>query len=509
MKKLLSILLVSAVLFSMAACNTEEPAATTGGTQATIATDAADDTTAASADDDITADTTAADDTATGDIVSIKWIQVGSGMPTNYDAWKANIDQYAGEKIGVHLDMEIVSWGDWGNRRPIIVNTNEPYDILFTNMDTYSNDVELGAFADITDMVKTQTPDLFSLIPGNYWDASLVNGSIYAVPTYKDSSMTQYFVWDKELADQYEIEYSDMHELADVSDALYTVQEGEDITPFILSKDGFGPLLSWYDAMGTGLRPMGVRYDDGERKVVSVFEQDDVMRDLKQLHQWYKDGIINSDAATLAEVPKYRFFMVAQGWSGAAATTWGPGMDKEAIAIQYGDTIVSNETVQGSLSAISASSANPEKALELLQLVNTDSYLRDALYYGLEGDDFEYTDDNKVHRLKTEWPMAGYTQGTFFNVTQLDDVDFNQWDEVKELNENANPSVLLGFSFDRSSVVNELANCNEIYLRYVSEVLTGTVDPETAVPEMIAELNDAGFQTILEEAQSQIDTHFA
>ena len=31
--------------------------------------------------------------------------------------------------------------------------------------------------------------------------------------------------------------------------------------------------------------------------------------------------------------------------------------------------------------------------------------------------------------------MAGYTQGSFFAITPTDDFDFNQFDEVKELNE--------------------------------------------------------------------------
>jgi len=441
-------------------------------------------------------------------IVTIKWIQVGGGMPANYTAWKANLDAYLEEKIGVHLDMEIVSWGDWGNRRPIIVNTNEPYDILFTNMEAYAADVALGAFADITELVESSASALRDMIPESYWDACRVGNRIYAVPTYKDSSATQYFIWDKGIADAYGIAYQDFHTLTDLNDALYTIKEKENITPFILSADGLGALLTWYDSMGTGLRPLGVRYDDDSRSVVSVFEQPEVLRDLQLLHQWYMDGIINADAATLLEVPKYRFVMVAQGWSGAAETTWGPNMAKEVVAVQWGDTIVSNETVQGSMSCISAGSKHPEKALELLQLVNTDSYVRDALYYGLEGDNFDYIADGKVHRNNADWTMAGYTQGTFFNVTQTDDVDFNQWDEVRALNESASPSVLLGFAFDISPVSNEMANCKEVYARYIGEILTGTVEPISAVSDMLAELNAAGFQTILDEAQAQIDAHF-
>ena len=90
--------------------------------------------------------------------------------------------------------------------------------------------------------------------------------------------------------------------------------------------------------------------------------------------------------------------------------------------------------------------------------------MRDLFYYGVEGDNWQYTDDTKtaVHKNNADWPMAGYTQATFFNVTPTDDVDFNQWDEVKALNEAAKPSVLLGFYFDTSSVQDQLAACIEI-----------------------------------------------
>ena len=89
--------------------------------------------------------------------------------------------------------------------------------------------------------------------------------------------------------------------------------------------------------------------------------------------------------------------------------------------------------MRGSLNSISVNCEHPEKALAFLQLINTDSYVRDLFYYGVEGDNWQYTDDTKtaVHKNNADWPMAGYTQATFFNVTPTDDVDFNQWDEVR------------------------------------------------------------------------------
>ena len=382
---------------------------------------------------------------AEGDVVTLKWVTVGSSMPTNYDAWLAQINPYLEEKIGVNIEMDVIGWGDWDQRRNVIVNTNEPYDIIFGNMNTYNNDVQLGAYLATT--LEALTPILTEL---------------------KDKSNSAVFP---------------------------------------LNKNGATWLMTFYDGMNAGLGTLGVRYDDAEGKVVSVLEQDDVMANLKILHEWYNAGLINADAATLPEDNKYKVCSVAQGWPSAAITTWGPNMGVNAVAYQWGETVVSNDTVRGSLNSISVNCEHPEKALAFLQLINTDSYVRDLFYYGVEGDNWQYTDDTKtaVHKNNADWPMAGYTQATFFNVTPTDDVDFNQWDEVKALNEAAKPSVLLGFYFDTSSVQDQLAACIEIYNRYKGEVLTGTTDPTVSVPQMMEEMRAAGFDEIVAEAQTQVD----
>ncbi len=441
-----------------------------------------------------------------GDVVTLKWVTVGSGMPTNYDAWLEKVNPYLEAKIGVHIDMDVISWGDWDNRRNVIVNTNEPYDIIFGNDGTYVNDVTLGAYAEITEnMLKENAPGLLALIPTDYWDACRVNGKIYAVPTYKDSSMTYYFVWDKELLDKNGLDASEAHDLAAIEPILTALKDKTSEAVFPQNSNGASYLLSEYDSFSSGLPAIGVRYDDEGMKVVAVHEQEDVQASLAMLHKWYGMGLINADAATHAESNKYNVCSVAQGWPYAAVSTWGPNMGVEAVAYQFGPTIVSNGTVQGSLNSVSVNSQHPDKALQLLNLVNTDSYVRDSFYFGEEGYNWDYTDEGRVHKHNAEWTMAGYTQATFFTTTQLDTEEFNQWDEVKALNEAATPSVLLGFFFDTANVQDELASCIEIYNRYRGEVMTGTTDPTVSVPQMMEEMRAAGFDDIVAEAQTQID----
>lgn len=440
------------------------------------------------------------------EVVTLKWVTVGSGMPTNYDAWLAKINPYLQEKIGVNIEMEVIGWGDWDNRRNVIINTNEAYDIIFGNDGTYVTDVQLGAYAEIPeDMLKENAPGLVELIPEGYWDACRVNGKIYAVPTYKDSSMTNYFVWDKDLLDQNGLDASEAHTLDALEPILTALKDKTSDPVYPQNSNGASYLLSTYDSFSSGLPVIGVRYDDEDMKVVATLEQEDIQAQLSILNKWYKMGLINADAATHAEANKYNVCSVAQGWPSAAITTWGPNMGVNAVAYQFGETIVSNGTVQGSLNSISVNCEHPEKALAFLNLLNTDAYVRDSFYYGLEGDNWDYTADGRIHKNNAEWTMAGYTQGTFFIVTPTDDVDFNQWDEVKALNEQARPSVLLGFFFDTTPVQDELASCIEIYNRYKGEVMTGTTNPAESVPQMMDEMRSAGFDAIVTEAQAQID----
>lgn len=501
MKKLIALLLASVMVLGLfAGCSGNKPAETKPGESQSAEKPSGDATTAGAKDE----------------IVNLKWVTVGNGKPENYDAWKAEMDAYLEEKIGVHLDVEVISWGDWDQRRNMIVSTNEPYDIMFTNNGTFYNDVNMGAFAKLDDLMD-QVPALRDFIPEDHWEACRVNGGLYAVPSYKDSSSTFFFIYDQELADATGLDYKNAHTLAEaekIVEAMYGIETANHAanTPvFYVHQGGVDAVYgSKYDDISAGCPAIGVSYKNGEPKVVSVFEQEDVKADLAILQDMYAKGYINSDANILTEAPKYRPFGIAVGWPSAADTIWGPNMavkDLKAVAVQWDNTVLSNATVQGSLNCISASCAHPEKALQLLELVNTDSKVRDMLFYGLEGDNFDYTEDGKVHKNNAEWTMAGYTQGTFFNVTTLDTDATNQWDEVKAQNESATLSPILGFSLNKEPISDKLDAIIAIFTEWRAALMTGA-DP-SACDNMVAAMKAAGLDDVIAEVQSQIDAWVA
>ncbi len=445
---------------------------------------------------------------ASEEVPTIRWVQIGFGMPDNYDAWSEHINSYIVDKIGARVEVEVIPWGDFKTRRSVMVNTGESYDIMFTPEEFFVNDVMMGAFSDITEKVKTITPDLYNMIPENYWKAVSIDGKIYGVPTYKDSSITNYYIWVKDYVDKYNIDVENLLTLEQMTPIFEKIRAEEGINPYPLASLAPSPAREIYDSLGSGLMAMGVAFDDETRTAVAIYEQEDILSELEVLHDWYKKGIINADAPTLAQAPAYRVMRIGQGWSTAATTVWGPQIGAEVIPIQRSRTILSNDTVRGSVNCINTNSSNIDKVLEFLQLINTDSYVRDAFYYGLEGDNFDYTADGRVHKNHDGWSMVGYPQATFFNVSLLDTETVDQWAEVKELNDNAYPSVVLGFTMNTEPVEDEIANCYTIFMKYRLQLLTGAGEPRSTVAAMMKEMRAAGFDKILNEAQAQLDSTF-
>lgn len=445
--------------------------------------------------------TEAATEATPAEIPELKWFAVGSGMPANYDSWKAKVDAYLEEKIGVHLDIEIIGWGDWDSRRSVIVSTNEPYDLMFTNMGTFVSDVNMGAFADISDLI-AQTPGLTDLIPSDYLDACRINGKLYGIPAYKDSSMTNFFVWSQADVEAYFPEYTEAHTLAEISDGLYALKAGTGRTPFMLNKDGLSCITgNKYDACSLGDVGIGIAYNGGT-EFVSVYEQEDVLADLALLQTWMKDGLINSDAAVLGEISGSYSLGVAQGWP-SAASTWGAQRTEEVVVSQFENTVLSNDTVLGSITCISASSKHQAEALKLLELVNTDTTLRDMLWYGEEGVNFEYVDENgtqKVSRINEDWTMAAYTQGTFFVGTPL--VGEAGYGEILEQNANAIASPAMGFSVDTTNIADLMSAVQAVFAEYKGLIMTGT-GTQADIDAMVAAMRDAGMDQILEEVNAQ------
>lgn len=435
--------------------------------------------------------------------VHLLWWQIG-GTPTDAEAVMKEANKYSGEKIGVTADIKYIGWGDWGSKVPAIISSGEYYDIMFTNGNYYVQHSAMGAFADITDLVQKEVPELYSFIPELVWSGIKVNDRYFSVPTYKDSSQTQYWVWDKELVDQLGIDYKSIDTYEELDGALKKLKEARpNEYPLFCDSTGLNTFLYKYDQIA-GLPCLAVSFEDPSAKVVNPFAQTDVMESLEYMHKWYKAGIINPDAATTKEVPKWRMMYSAQGFDGADAI-WSANAGKAMVSSISYNAVYSTSSIQGSVNAISAGSKYVKEALKYLELCNLDPKMRNMLSYGLEGVHYKKTAEGTVEYINDAFRPATYSQATFFTMMPVAPNAPDQWERVKKQNETAKASPILGFSFDPTNVETEIANLKAEYDKYSAEILTGTRNPKEAVPQLNKALEAAGLQKVIDEAQKQVN----
>ena len=463
----------------------------------------------------------------------ISWYVVGSGEPSNWkEDGKKTLDEYSVDKIGVKLDLHCISWGEWSEKRTQMLNSGEEFDIMFENNENFAKYVDYGSYADITDLLQSNAKTLYDNTDKMLWKGVTIDGKIYGVPTVKDNAQVQMFSFDASLIDATNMksQMESVKTIQDLDPILSAMKEqlkkdGKDDYVFPLNKnDGFPGLMSTlYDGLGVGLPPIGVSISKNDAKVVNVLEQEDFLKDVKTVHEYYTKGYINSNANTVTESPKYKPVMSAQGWEGAQVNWAHDNNVEKYYTLRYRGPFITTDTIQGSINCIGNKSSKKTEAIKYLELINTDQTFRNMLAYGVEGVNWNFADDDKDTIIKTsvDWNLAAYTQGSFMllypQLTDEKDKETNpelayQYNKtVKNYNEEAlkNPSKLLGFIFDQTDYTTELANCKNAWEQYKSDLLTGAKNPDEIIPELNQKLKDNGLDTIMKGLQEQVDAYVA
>lgn len=445
-----------------------------------------------------------------GETVNLVWWMIGS-EPKDLKMVNDKINEYTKEKLNVTLDIKYASWGEYGEKVSKIVQSGESFDIAFgSGINNYQDLAAKGYFADLKEILPTVTPALWDFMPEDLWKGVTINEQIIGVPAYKDSAQSQYWVWDKELVDKLGIDINSVKTLEDLDPVLRKIKENDPSKyPLIMQgKEGINGFIATVNNLDELLvsPSIGVKYDDTSATVVSSWEDKEVMKNLNTIRTWFNDGLINPDAATLTETPKYRPVFAAQGYPHADAD-WSTSSGYPVVSSQFFGPAYSTKTIQGSFNVISAGSKHIEESLKVLELVNTDSYLRNLLAFGIEDTHYKKVGENSIEVLNDGYQVPAYSQGTFFNMYTVAPAPETKWVDLQKQQENAFSSPALGFTFNTEPVQNQVAACSNIETKYTASLLTGSVDPNEVVPKMLDELNKAGYQDIIKEAQNQLNAY--
>lgn len=455
------------------------------------------------------------------EIVELTWYQVGDSQK-DVQMVMDKVNEYTMEKIGVKLNVISVGWGDYNQKMQVVINTGDKWDMCFTCSwaNDYLQNVQKGAFLELDEILTAEGKEMFESIDSRFWEAARVGGKIYGVPSEKEIGSCPMWVFTKEYVDKYDIPYQDIHTLEDLEPWLALIQEKEpDVVPMYLTRDYSAP--TYMDKIQD---PIGIEYDDDTLTVKNVFETERMKETLNTMRKYYLAGYINKDAATAYDDKAVKRFVTKGDGQPYAELIWGKDLGYEVVASEIMETKVTNASARGAMTAVNKNSEHPEKAVELLNLINTDVYLRNLLNYGIEGVHYEFVDvpademeaakdkpyvlDKKIRQIeetKKDYSVPYWVQGGLFNTYVLDNEPVDKWSTFKEFNDASEEAPSFGFDFNLDPVSTQVAGFRNVLDEFGKSLYTGSVDPEEYLPQLQKKLEATGVQDVIDEMQRQID----
>lgn len=455
------------------------------------------------------------------EVVELTWYQVGDAQK---DAQLVldEVNKYTTEKIGVKLNIINVGWGDYNQKMQVVINTGDKWDLCFTCSwaNDYLQNAQKGAFLELDDLLAKEGKEMYDAIDPRFWEAAKVGGKTYGVPSEKEIGNMPMWVFNKELVEKYDIPYTEIQTLEDLEPWLATIKENEpDVVPLYLTRDYTAP--TYMDKIQD---PVGIEYGDAELKVQNVFQTEKMLSTLDTMRKYYQAGYINKDAATASDDKSIKRFVTKGDGQPYAELIWSKDLGYEVVATPIMETQITNASARGALTAVNKNSDHPEKAVELLNLINTDTYLRNLLNYGIEGTHWTkvevdpeeakaaegkpYVYDCKVKldpARSKDYSVPYWVQGGLFNTYVLENEPIDKWAIFKEFNDSSEEAPSFGFDFDLTPVSTQVAGFRNVLDEFGKSLYTGSVDPAEYLPQLQKKLDATGVQDVIDEMQKQID----
>ncbi len=442
-----------------------------------------------------------------GDTTNLVWYMIGTPQK-DQDKVMEKVNEYTKDKIGVTVDLRMVDWGDYGQKMQVITSSGEPYDICFAS--DYALNAQKGAYLEITDDLLNNAKELKETIDPLFLEGASINGKLYGIPANKEVGQQLGWAYNAKMAKELGIDMTNVKTLEDLEPILEKVKkEKPELKMPMAAGSGFFPYMPYDYLLGENL-PFGISLEGDTTKVVNIYEQEDVKKTLQTLRRYYQKGLVHAQAATDTDPHDMKvenWFVRKEQYAPGAVESWSQNAGYEIGYSAMHDPLTINNSVTGSVMAISASSKNPEKAMEFLNLLNTDEYLRNLIDKGIEGEHYTSNDNGTISKTDKSdlYTMPSWALGNVFNVKPWDTDPEDKIEQYKNFNEAAVASPTLGFYPDTTNVSTQIATLANVVQEFKAPLFTGSVDTDKYLNELNKKLKASGLDDVIAEIQKQYD----
>lgn len=510
MKKVLAILLMTVLSFSLVACGGKNNAA---------------ENNAGENKDDAVTDVKVTPETEEVQNV-VFTIPVGS-IVEGIKQVEDEINKITESKINVHVTIEPITWADYDTQVGLMMSGGDQIDLVtivgtFGQMQSKNQLMPMDAYLD------TYASGAKEALGENFLKATTVKNSVYALPTLNGKAAALSIVIEKDLLDANNISLSNL-KLATTFDE-YTANLDEltkifaelkkaapdkvCLVPVPIGSLQFTTTMPGFDNLGDNFSVLSA---DGNT-VENYYASDEYKTLLGYAHDWYEKGYILQDAATTTEgADDYLksgrttgYFITGEEGQKEQIES---GIDFDVEVVKILQPTITTSGVNGLGFGISSTSKHPEATMKFLNEMYTNPDIVNLLAWGVEGSHYVKNSDgtidypegvdanNTTYGLGEDWLFGN----TFLGYLWGEGRDATIQSRLKSNNESANYSPIMGFGFDSTPVKNEISAVTNVTNQYGPGLNTGTLDPETDLPKFLEDLKAAGVDTIIAEKQKQLD----
>ena len=423
------------------------------------------------------------------------------------------VSEITKEKIGTEVEFVMYSAFEYADKLPMLLASNEQMDIGFDSMTMgFAERARMGAYWDITEALPNDAPELYNIFENKeFLKEVTVDGKIYAVPTLKEVGEQWAMLVDSDFLKEANLDYSEdkVYEYKSLEPILKALKDRNHLGFMIYKKGEHNPMysLNYYD-------PIDSTYvvSKADKKTIQNYymtpefeEYAYIMRD------WYNKGYIAGDVATLDDYEN-----VNSDNAGAAYMSYAPLNETnyervyeidDMKVIKTTPVVMSNRSTCGSVFGIFEKSKNKEKALEFLQLWNTDPEIKNLITYGVEGVHYDMV-GGKVQKREdasSKYFNQNWASGNVFISTLTTDEPDNKWELYKEFNKEAQIACTIGFYPDLTAVKDKVTACTAVENEFVGLLSCGAVDLKETLPKFRESMEKAGVNDVVAEIQKQYD----
>lgn len=429
-------------------------------------------------------------------------------------------------EIGVEVEFMTVPIMDQATKLGLLVSSGEQIDLvcsgLLTNPATLQSQ---GLLTDITEYVEAS--DVLSKKAEGIIDACKIDGKIYAYPGSTACGVQVTYFYDKDLAEQYNIQLPDKLETADDWEGLFKQVIDSGMTQYPVSLgDGVACEYEWadFDALGdNSYDSYGVVMDNNPDVVVNYFATDEYKAKCKMHRDWYtngycvQDSISNGYSTTDTMSQGQIFGFVSNGGTGMSDAYWSKITGKNIASIPMSDITTSASDVVNFSWGVSSTCENPEKVVKFLELLYSNADLANIMNYGIEGTHYVTTEGSRIidYPEGIDAGTCGYGNfvGSYGDTAQIYQRKPLTEEFVNSISKwmypEAKSSKYLGYTFDPSKVSTQVASVTAVISEYAPSLECGVVEPDKMIDEFNQKLEAAGINEIIEENQAQLDAWLA